>query len=317
MSAESLPAHLSDLAPGTASLAASRDWCRAMSSHYENFALASFLFPRDLRPALHGIYAFSRFSDDLADEAPPAGEDTRAHRRERLQTWRRMVTELPAGAHRHPILHVLAEDMPRFGYPADELLHLIDAFLRDQDDKPYASMDELMDYCRGSAAPVGRLLLALHGFEPSGKDEELTLLGDQLCAGLQLANFWQDLSRDLPVGRCYLPLDLLEKHGLPTDPAEIQMAGREFRPLLNQLLEIAEALLAKGELLARQVPFRFALDLRLFAGGGQLIVKKTRLLGESVLWSRPQVAAAEKRQLAVSALWKSLKEHNRSRMAPT
>ncbi len=286
-----------------------------MSTHYENFALASFLLPRQLLPGLHGIYAYSRFSDDLADEAPPAGEDSRANRRERLQTWRKMVQELPAASHRHPILHVMAEDIPRYGYPAEELLHLIDAFLRDQDEKPFSNMDELMAYCRGSAAPIGRLLLALHGFEPNGADAELALLGDKLCAGLQLANFWQDLSRDLPLGRCYLPLDLLEEYGLSADHVELQMAGAAFRPLLRQLLDEAEALLDEGAMLAQKVPFRFGLDIRLFAGGGRLIVKKTRLLGESVLWNRPVVSTADKRQLALSSFWLALKEYNRSRMA--
>lgn len=305
------PAILSDLEPGAGSLQDARRWCAARCNHYENFSLASFLFPARLKPGLQGIYAFSRFSDDLADSPPPGHEDqdSTEQRRQRLEHWRSLVADLPKSAALHPILLVLAEDMPAYGYPREELLALLDAFLRDQEPQPFIDDTELQAYCRGSAAPVGRLLLALNGITPDRREDfaELTALSDRVCTGLQLANFWQDVSRDLPVRRLYVPIRRLADHGLPQDPEQLLLARAEFRPLLNDLLDWAEAELNAGEELAARLPFRFGLDVRLFMGGGLAICRSVRELGEAVLWQRPHVDRRAKRTIALRGLIESLR----------
>lgn len=299
------PTSFPDLEPGCAGLAEARAACAALCGHYENFSLASFLFPARLRPALQSIYAFSRFSDDLADEplGGLSGEGLRLTRRARLQHWLRLLDGLPGSATRHPILFALWEDARRHGLPLEECRRLLLAFLADQAPPDYPDDEAVLAYCRNSAAPVGRLLLALHGVSTAGPDgPRLLSLSDEVCAGLQLANFWQDLSRDLPTGRLYVPRTRLAQHGLAADPDLLLSSGEAARPLLAELLEWADSLLASAEPLARLLPRRFALDVRLFAGGGRSVCRQSARLGSDLLRIRPQVGRARKLGLALRAL---------------
>jgi squalene synthase HpnC len=307
-----------DLEPGCVDLSAARAWCADLCRHYENFSLASWRFPAGLRPALQTIYAFARFSDDLADEPLPglAGAALRSARRRRLEHWARLLEGLPATAGRHPVLLALAHDAPVHGLPLEECRRLLTAFLRDQEEPDFPDDASLLDYCRHSAAPVGRLLLALRG-GPRPTEERLRLeaWSDAVCAGLQLANFWQDLSRDLPEGRLYVPRERLARHGLVPDPAALGRAGQAAGPLLVELLDWAWDLLAAADPLSSALRGDFALDVRLFAGGGRAVVRKSRRLGTRLLLLRPRLSAWDKFLVALRA-WPALRRTQSAILAP-
>ncbi|MFA7330257.1 MAG: squalene/phytoene synthase family protein [Candidatus Delongbacteria bacterium] len=300
------PTLLHPLEPGCAGEPAARAACAALCSHYENFSLASLFLPGRLRPALQSIYAFARFSDDMADEPLDnlAGAELRAARRSRLTHWLALLDGLPGTAVRHPILFALNQDAARHGLPLEECRRLLLAFLADQEPPDYPDDQAVLDYCRNSAAPVGRLLLALNGLRPEGPDyRRLAPLSDAVCAGLQLANFWQDLSRDLPAGRLFVPRSRLARHGLPADPARLQATGAEAAPLLAELADWALELLAAAGPLTRELPGRFALEVRMFAGGGACVAWRSAALGARLLHVRPQVGRGAKLAIALGALW--------------
>ncbi len=300
------PTLLQQLEPGCAGEPAARAACAALCAHYENFSLASIFLPGRLRPALQAIYAFARFSDDLADEplGGLAGAELRAARRSRLTHWLALLDGLPGTAERHPILFALNLAAARHGLPLTECRRLLLAFLADQEPPDYPDDQAVLDYCRNSAAPVGRLLLALNGMRPEGPDyRRLAPLADAVCAGLQLANFWQDLSRDLPAGRLYVPRSRLERHGLPADPARLLAAGPAVAPLLAELSEWTLELLAAAGPLTRDLPWRFALEVRMFAGGGVCVTRRSAALGARLLRVRPQVGRGAKLAIALGALW--------------
>jgi squalene synthase HpnC len=283
---------------------------RRICAHYENFSMASILLPPRLKPPMRSIYAFARFSDDLADEedglaahVARTGLSLAELRRQRLRHWSTLLDGLPATAGRHPILMALAEDAARHALPIDECRQLLDAFLLDQEPPDFPDDDAVLAYCRRSAAPVGRLLLALNGLNEQRPDwSQIADLSDRVCAGLQLANFWQDLSRDLPSGRLYVPRRRLAAHGLPTDPLALQQAGVKAAPLLQDLAAWAREQLSAVDQLAPRLPWRFSLDVRLYAGGGLAIVARTEALGPAVLTRRPVLGALIKFRVALVAL---------------
>jgi squalene synthase HpnC len=306
-----LPAELEDLEPGMASPAQARQAVRALCGHYENFSLASFFLPPRLRAPLRSIYAFARFSDDLADEdnglsaqAAVAGHSLPELRRQRLLHWVSLVEKLPETADRHPILHCLWEDAQSHALPLEECRKLLEAFVQDQDPPDFPHDQAVLDYCRLSAAPVGRLLLALNGVGARHpRWTRILAASDALCAGLQLANFWQDLSRDLPQGRLYIPRQRLQEHGFPANPHQLVAGRGDAQALMEALLDWAEALLRQGRELSDLVGGRFGLEIRLYAGGGMEIVRKSRALGQDLLHARPQVKALDKVRIGCSALW--------------
>ena len=290
------------LEPGAGNPASPGLYCREFLAHYENFTVGSLLFPRRLRPALAAIYAFARFSDDLADEPgelPPglAPQDEIAFRLARLDHWTQMIRELPSGADRHPMLPALVETLQRHALPLSLLLDLLSAFRQDLVSPVHESRASLLDYCSRSADPVGRLILRLFGLD----DPELDRLSDRICTGLQLANFWQDLSRDLPVGRWTLPREDLLAHGLPTDLEGLRAAGNQLQPLLDSLTDWTGQLFDEGAPLLRRVPRRLSLELALFLGGGRAILEQVRWQGVDILWRRPHLSRGKKIRIGLAA----------------
>lgn len=181
-------------------------WCRELAwGHYENFTVVSGVVPADLRDDFGAVYAFCRWSDDLGDEFGP-DEPGRAAARFHLAWWRGELDRCFAGEPRHPVFLALLPTIRRHGLPAELFHRLISAFELDQVKTRYGTWDELLDYCRASADPVGRLVLMLLG-EP--RDERLFRLSDLLCTALQLTNHWQDIRRDLAErDRIYVPAEM-------------------------------------------------------------------------------------------------------------
>jgi squalene synthase HpnC len=224
-------------------------------SHYENFSVASLLLPRRLLPHFHAIYAYCRWADDLGDET---GGGARAL--ELLQWWRRELALCYEGASRHPVMIALARTIGRFQIPRQPFLDLIRAFEQDQLVKRYETYEQLADYCRYSANPVGHLVLYLCECFDAGK----ATLSDAICTGLQLANFWQDVSRDLDIGRVYIPAEDMRHFGYPEEDLQARRFTPPFRELMRFEVERARALFQQGQPLVRLVPGDVQTDIELF-----------------------------------------------------
>ena len=267
--------------------------------HYENFPVASFLCPPALRPAITAIYWFARTSDDLADE----GDALPAERLADLAAYRADLQACVAGkpvSNRWPqVFNHLQPVIAQFALPIDLLTDLLSAFEQDVLKTRYTSQTELLDYCRRSANPVGRLLLHLYKVT----DAESLAQSDCICTALQLINFWQDLGVDITRGRIYLPLDSFAQHGVD----EAQLLRLEVNPSTTALVAAnvawAKALMLRGSPLVKKLPGRAGWELRLVVQGGLRIVEKIERLGFATLRQRPKLNAWDSAVMLWRALW--------------
>jgi hydroxysqualene synthase len=266
--------------------------------HYENFPVASFLCPPALRPAVVAIYHFARTADDLADEGPAEASQRLADLAAYRCDLRLIFAGQPPSARWANVFAPLALRMAEFQLPPEPLHALLDAFEQDVHNPPYPDRAALLDYCRRSANPVGRLLLHLYGI-----DDALALRqSDAVCTALQLINFWQDLSVDGPRGRCYVPdTDRLAHAVLPQDLAAARdsAAGRR---LVSALCAWARALMLEGAPLAVRVPGRAGWELRGVVAGGLRILQKIERMDHAALARRPTLTAADLPALAWHAM---------------
>lgn len=267
--------------------------------HYENFPVASLLCPPALRPAVMAIYHFARTADDIADE----GDASTEQRLTELAAYRlalaRCLGEAPPAGHETPWGHEfgpLAGAVHRHHLPGPLLHDLISAFEQDVHHTAvghrYADEAELLAYCRLSANPVGRLLLHLYGIH----DEVSLQQSDAICSALQLINFWQDISVDLPRQRNYLPADALKRHGLSlVDFARGADADRTTRceALVAELCDRARALMNQGAPLALRIPGRAGWELRLVVQGGLRILDKIDAIHHRSWQTRPTLGKAD------------------------
>lgn len=276
-------------------------------AHYENFPVASVLVPRGMRRDIAAVYAFARAADDFADE----GDAGPATRHARLDDWERRVREAAAGAARDDgstegaIFAALGQTIAARRLPVDLFTDLLSAFHQDVDVTRYATWADLLDYCRRSANPVGRLVLRIRSSGvPDGRDAALDESSDAFCTALQLTNFWQDLERDWQKGRVYLPAELMRAHG--ADEADI--AARRMTPALASALADAaartRALFARGRLVCEQVGGRLGVELRATWLGGMRILERLERAGFDVFAARPSLGWRDAPSLAARlALW--------------
>jgi len=277
------------------------------SPQAENFPVASWLCPPRLRPPIAAIYRFARTADDIADE----GGATSAQRLADLAALRADLHAVAGGhapsARWAPVFGALAAQMRAFALPAQPLDELLSAFAQDvaftRDGAAYADMAQLLDYCRRSANPVGRLLLHLYGVTSAQALAE----SDAICSALQLINFWQDLSVDIPRGRYYLPLAECARHGLPISDPGAQFAAlpadARSAALIAELTRHARQLMQAGQPLARRVPGRAGWELRAVVQGGLRILDKIAAQGFDTLARRPTVGKADAPLIAWRMLW--------------
>lgn len=250
--------------------------------HYENFPTASLLIRKELRPAVAAIYAFARAADDMADE----GDASPEKRLKQLEAWELLLERCVNEELDHPVFLALGDTIRRF-HLNDTLLHdLLTAFRMDVSIHSYASSKELMFYCKHSANPVGRLVLALHGIDAP----EALRASDAICTALQLTNFWQDFSIDLPKGRCYLPEEWLELTG---SSSRAVIAGRAdsaaLKPALEKAFDVTRSLFNEGYALLPYLPLRLRLQIAATLHGGQAILQATQSLQEP-LKQRPALS---------------------------
>jgi len=273
-------------------------YCRQLArSHYENFSVASLLLPRRLLSHFHAIYAYCRWADDLADEVADSYESLRL-----LAWWREDLRRCYDGQPRHPVLIALVPTIRRFRIPDRPFLNLLVAFEQDQRIKRYDTYEELLGYCVNSANPVGHLILYLgEVFEP-----ERAALSDCICTALQLANFWQDVARDLAMDRVYLPREDLERFGCSEDDLQARRFTPAFADLMHFEVDRARELFHKGWPLIERMPADLKGDVELFLRGGLAILSKIEAFGYDVLTQRPALAKWEKGSLVLRMLWRRL-----------
>jgi len=254
---------------------------RLTATHYENFSVVTCLTPREHRPAFQSIYAFCRWSDDLGDEV-----GDRRQSLDLLNWWRGELGGMYQGRVRHPVMIALAETIRRYRIPIEPFQALISAFEQDQTVTEYLTYEQLLDYCARSANPVGHLVLHVAGvFGP-----ENARLADATCTALQLANCWQDVARDLAIGRIYLPREDRARFGY----SEADLRGLRFTPAFAGLMKLeverARSLFVEGRALVARMPRELAVDIDLFSRGGLAILDEIEAKGFDVLGARPALS---------------------------
>jgi squalene synthase HpnC len=266
-------------------LESAEEYCRDLArGHYENFIVGSILVPRKYIQHLYNFYAFCRHSDDLADEVDDVDLSLRL-----LREWREDLRECYGGKPRHPALIALQSTIADFDIPVEPFLDLISAFEQDCTVHRYATYTDLLDYCRRSANPVGRVFLRIFGYT----DEQRQELSDHICTGLQLANFWQDVSEDFDRGRVYIPKEDLDRFGCSEADIAAKKMSEEFKKLMCFEVDRAESLFNDGAALIPMVSRRLGVDLALFRRGGLAILQHIRGLDYNVLTQRPKVSKLE------------------------
>ena len=264
-------------------------------THYENFPVASWLCPAQLRAPIAAVYHFARTADDIADE----GDATAQQRLDELQAYRNDLDAACAAAtggamlkattstRWHQVFGPLQVALQTHHLPPQLLHDLLDAFVQDTRKSDaaegYATHAELLDYCRRSANPVGRLLLHLYGVT----DALALQRSDAICSALQLINFWQDLSMDIPRGRYYLPSEDCARFGVPQADILERRQTPDATQLIAHCVDLAGASMAFGSALVHQIPGRAGWELRLVVQGGLRILDKIKGLGYATLNRRP------------------------------
>ena len=296
------------------SLAEAQLWCKALTTtHYENFHVATFFLPAALRPHFHSVYAFCRTSDDLGDEVADTATATRL-----LATWRAMLHQCftdPATS-RHPVYVALQPTIAQCNLPIQPFDDLISAFEQDQVYTHHESLATLEHYSRYSANPVGRLVLLVSGYH----SEELMRLSDDICTGLQLANFYQDVVEDRARGRRYIPADAMQRFNV----SDQQLIDRRFDPNVRAMMQFlvadARARLTRGQRITTLVAPDLASTLQLFVNGGHAILDAIAAQDYNTLKSRPVVTKSAKLRLLGTALagklFASLKPSRSSKETP-
>jgi hydroxysqualene synthase len=276
-------------------------------THYENFPVASWLCPPHLRPTIAAIYWFARTADDLADEGDASAE-------ERLNDLAALRADLMAASKgqatstRWPqVFTPLAAAIAQYSLPIKHLDDLLSAFEQDtrktRDGQGYATEAELHDYCARSANPVGRLLLHLYGIT----DETALGYSDNICTALQLINFWQDISQDIPRGRFYLPADTCAQFNVSrADLLSLKQTKNTTKLIAAQTINTL-AMMQKGSKLVHLIPGRAGWELRLVVQGGLRILDKIKALDYAMLIQRPKLSTLDYVVIGWRALWMSRK----------
>ena len=256
--------------------------------HYENFNVVSWLLPKALHQHFYNVYAYCRWADDLGDEVPGA-----ARALELLAWWEHELDACYEGKPSHPVFVALRQTIIAKDIPKQPFADLLKAFRQDQTVKRYPNWDAVLGYCMYSANPVGRLVLYLCGY----RDEQRQLLSDATCTALQLANFWQDVSRDLEIGRIYIPLDAAAAQGLSEADIVERRFDERFVGLMKDLIARTRLLFAEGKPLAKMVDGRLSVDLEMFTRGGLAVLDAIEAMGYDTLHHRPAVSKVKQAAL--------------------
>jgi squalene synthase HpnC/squalene synthase HpnD len=261
--------------------------------HYENFNVASWLLPAELHQHFYNLYAYCRWADDLGDEIP---EKRRAL--QLLDWWESELHDCYDAKPSHPVFVALRETIVAKDIPEQPFADLLKAFRQDQVVGRYPNWDAVLHYCVYSANPVGRLVLYLCGY----RDEQRQLLSDATCTALQLANFWQDVSRDLEKGRIYIPLEEAAKYGVSEKDIVERRFDERYVALMKGLIVRTRGLFAQGQSLAGMVDKKLSVDIELFSKGGIAVLDAIEAMGYDTLHRRPAISKTKQLRLLGHAL---------------
>jgi len=282
------------------------DACTKLArAHYENFPVGR-LVPREMQHHVHAVYAFARHADDLADEGYAGSTKaqgvqdimTPEERLAALDDWEKQLCSAPGTPGLHFIFVALHETIRELDLPITLFTDLLSAFKQDVVKRRYADFPEVLDYCRRSANPIGRLVLLLHGV----RDEELHLLSDHICTGLQLANFWQDVGVDLEKDRMYLPENDRNNYNVTEESLFARRTDSNYRKLLAFQVERTQVIFDQGEPLTKKLHGLLRLEIRLTWLGGTTILRKIEKLNFDTLNHRPTLGKVDMALLFFQAL---------------
>ncbi len=266
------------------------------SSHYENFPVISFLISGRLKKHIAIIYKFARQADDIADE----GIHSKEERLNVLNEYENHLNESLKGNYNNPFWQALAETITELKLTPALFTDLLTAFKQDVTKQRYKDFKEILDYCKYSANPVGRLILELHNIF----DEESKKLSDSICTALQLTNFYQDLALDFLKGRIYIPVEEMQSVGITEIDFEKKKNNSNFKPLIKLQVERAKELFEDGYSLIQRLPLKLAIEIKWTILGGEEILRKIEQLDYDVLSSRPVLKKKDFVKLFLRALKK-------------
>jgi squalene synthase HpnC len=294
----SAPVEPSDIYSRRWSVEEAFQYCERLArAHYENFPVGSLLIPKRLRKHFYSIYAFARTADDFADE----GRDHTAEQRlAQLSAWREQLHLAFDGEASHPIFIALRETISRFDLPIMLFDDLLSAFSQDVVTQRYESFDQLLDYCRRSANPIGRLILLLYGYKEAERHER----SDDICTALQLANHWQDVAVDLEKERVYLPAEDLDRFGVTIEELKTGLPKATFIKLMEFEVARARDYFMRGKPLCGNLSGRLGLELRAVWLGGWRILDRIEENGYDVFTRRPIITRSDKLRLILGAFRK-------------
>src|SRR3984957_1191325 len=284
--------------PPGCSIDAAQKYTRWLATHhYENFNVVSWVLPKELHQHFYNVYAYCRWADDLGDEIPDGNRAV-----ELLDWWERELDACYDDQPRHAVFIALRETILAQDIPKQPFADLLKAFRHDQTVKRYPNWDAVLDYCINSANPVGRLVLYLCGY----RDAERQHLSDATCTALQLANFWQDVGRDLDKGRIYIPLESLAAHGLTEDDIVSRRFDARYVSLMKELIARTRELFDNGMPLAGRVDSALRVDIEMFSRGGLAVLDSIEAMGYKTLHHRPSIPKSKQLRLLVRALCQRL-----------
>ena len=292
-------------------LAEAYRYCEKLArGHYENFNVGGWITPKQKLPHVYAIYAWCRMVDDLGDETLPTAPvaaavdggrlnaSVAAHRRSQLAWWEEELDAIYSGKPAHPISIAVQDTVVSFDLPREPFELLIRANMMDQGPGRFDTLDDVIEYCRHSANPVGHLYLHLFGYD----DRRRRLLADHTCTALQLTNFWQDVSRDYRErGRIYLPRTDMERFGVTEGDIANGLATDAFRALLRYECDVTMRMFQQGTPLVASLDRRARLPVALFTRGGVAVLHAIGHQGYDVLSRRPTLSKRQKAWLLASA----------------
>jgi squalene synthase HpnC len=273
-----------------------QEYCEKLAkSHYENFIVASLFLPPNLKQHFYNVYAYCRISDDLADESPDPSTALKL-----LDEWLSQLNDCYAGKPHHPVFVALRETIDKFQIPIDPFRDLLTAFRQDQTKTRYNTYDELLEYCRYSANPVGHLVLYLFGYS----DEKRQQLSNQTCTALQLANHWQDIERDLTrLDRIYLPLEDMDRFGYTEGDLRKSVCDQRFQSLMAFEIQRTRTLFEEGLQLSNMVERQLGFDIELFGRCGLAVLEQIEAANYDVFRKRPEISKFDRMKILTRCWW--------------
>lgn len=264
------------------------------ANHYENFPVASILLPEDYRKHIAVIYWFARTADDIADE----GDKTAAERQKELDNFLEIFRSALRGEADNNRWRALVHTIDSYNLTPQYFEDLISAFRQDTEKTRYQNSDELLDYCRRSANPVGRLLLELFDI----RNDEANTYSDKVCTALQLINFYQDVSVDIKKGRIYIPINSLKKFRLSETDFILDKQKHSFSQMMQELAGEAEQMILEGRRLLPFLPIRLRFEIAATINGGLEIIKKIRNIRYQVSAIRPALKKTDYLSIGIKSL---------------